>query len=247
MNLPIGWQLSARGPAALLLAGCAQAISVSESGDAAQPQVQPAQSPDEVAAAFLNAWNAQDLDTMYSLISPQSRELYADEVFKSRYTVVNQDIGFNSVTPTIRQVSTSTTAIVNYDAKIESAYYGTIDDPGRTMQLVQTPEGWRIAWTTMDIFEGLVGGSALPWTRASQRAATSTTGTVICWSNKTGRWWRSTRRSRTCPTWTTASTCWRLSCAASAPIWSRGSPTMSQTIFYLGEVDLDTYTEWQDS
>jgi penicillin-binding protein len=97
---------------------------------------------------------------MYGLISPQSRQLYPNQVFQARYDLADKDINFAGLNHSIHEVFTQgTTAIVKYDLSIESPFFGTIDDSGRTMRLVQTPEGWRIAWTTMDIFEGLAAGA----------------------------------------------------------------------------------------
>src|SRR5258708_17375766 len=39
---------------------------------------------------------------------------------------------------------------------------GKITDPDRTMRLILEPTGqWRVAWSTMDIFEGMAGGAKL--------------------------------------------------------------------------------------
>lgn len=146
----------------LLLAACGAACSpastAADGGNAAPLIAQPAQSPLDVADDFLGAWRAGDFAAMYSLISPQSRELYAQGVFSTRYEAVQKDLNLNGLTYALGEVETQgTTAVVHYDMTFDARFFGQIDDTGRVMRLVQTPEGWRVAWTTMDIFDGLVG------------------------------------------------------------------------------------------
>jgi penicillin-binding protein 2 len=54
-----------------------------------------------------------------------------------------------------------TSAAVTYDLSIQSSVFGTIDDPGRIMRFVQGTSGWQVAWSTMDIFDGLTSSSQL--------------------------------------------------------------------------------------
>ena len=52
------------------------------------------------------------------------------------------------------------TAILRYDIVIESPTFGEIADEARVMRLVNE-NGWKIAWSSMDIFEGLSGRTRL--------------------------------------------------------------------------------------
>jgi penicillin-binding protein 2 len=142
--------------ALMLLTACAGRTAAEPSG-AAPIMAQAQQSPAEVVSAFLDAWNAKNFDEMYSFVSPQSQEHYPFQVFRARYDVAQSAVNFAEISHTIKNTTLQgLTAAVTYDAVIESPFFGTIDDPGRIMRLVQSPQGWRIAWSSMDIFANLV-------------------------------------------------------------------------------------------
>lgn len=146
----------------LALVACSPARPAASDALTAPAEAPVVRSPKEIVELFLSAWNASDFTTMYSYLSSQSRSLYAPQVFQARYDVVHKDINFNGLTYSIGEISTQgATAIVKYDLKIRSSLYGDIEDPGRTMRLVQSGSAWQVAWTTMDIFEGLVGGARI--------------------------------------------------------------------------------------
>jgi len=129
--------------------------------------------PSSTVEAFLNAWNTNDTATMYSLISPQSQELYPQPVFENRYQQVREIVGINGVTFAVNNVRLQgITAAVSYDVAIDSATFGTIDDPGRTMRLVNEGGRWLIAWSSMDIFAALAGDATLT-TAGGQRTRAS--------------------------------------------------------------------------
>jgi len=118
--------------------------------------------PESVAAAFLDAWNAQDISTMYSYLSPQSKEFYPQQVFEARYQVANEAMRFEGVRYTVRETRIQgITAAVIYDAVIESSEFGALNDPNRTMRLVNTDGRWGVAWSSMDIFDALTADSSI--------------------------------------------------------------------------------------
>lgn len=118
--------------------------------------------PRDVVAAFLEAWNAQDLNRMYSLLSPQSQEFFAQQVFDLRYTLTHETMGFEGVTFTIGEERIQgITAAVKYDVVVKSAAFGDIVDNGRTMRLAQNNGVWGIAWSSMDIFDALTADSTI--------------------------------------------------------------------------------------
>ncbi len=118
--------------------------------------------PEAVVAAFLDAWNARDLETMYSYVSPQSQELYPFGAFQSRYELANNTLNMSGITYEIRDsYIQGLTAAVTYDVTIESVIFGSIVDTDRIMRLVQTGASWRIAWSSMDIFEAMAGQANL--------------------------------------------------------------------------------------
>src|SRR5258708_15014091 len=54
------------------------------------------------------------------------------------------------------------TVAVHYDMTFDSGPIGKFSDPDRTMRLILAPGGqWQVAWSTMDIFEGMAGGAKL--------------------------------------------------------------------------------------
>lgn len=120
----------------------------------------------QVAETFLRAWAEADYPTMYGLISPNSRDAYPEDAFSAVYARAAE-------TMTLQSVSTSTTnalrqealATVLYDAHFTTEFFGSIDDYERTLRLVETPEGWRVAWSEADLFPELTGGARLEWVR----------------------------------------------------------------------------------
>lgn len=115
-------------------------------------------SPEGVVSIFLEAWNDADYETMYRYLHPESQNLYPRPVFDNRYTAVQEVIGLTGVAFTIQNTTLQgESAAVTYDVVLESGIFETIEDPGRLMRLVRTPNGWRIAWSSMDIFAALAG------------------------------------------------------------------------------------------
>jgi penicillin-binding protein 2 len=117
---------------------------------------------EQIAETFLNAWEKADYTTMYGLISPNSRDAYDETKFYAEYDQAATEVTLNSletnITSSLRQ---GTTAVVQYDAVFHSELFGDISDTARTMRLIETPEGWRVAWSRMDIFNDLAEGARL--------------------------------------------------------------------------------------
>lgn len=118
--------------------------------------------PEQVLADFMAAWSARDYPVMYALLSPQSQELYPRTVFDNRYDTTHNAMSFNGVVYTLNEVTyQGTTAVLKYDATLDSVVFGPIEDQGRIMRMVQTLQGWRLAWSTQDILNGLASGARL--------------------------------------------------------------------------------------
>lgn len=128
---------------------------------------------EEVVTDFLSGWNNQDYPAMYGFLAQQSQQLYPQQVFQTRYQTNMEIIAFSGVTFTINEVRIQgMTAVVHYDATIQSASFGEIIDPNRIMRLANNNGRWGIAWSTMDIFAGLAGNARLTTSSGSQRRAT---------------------------------------------------------------------------
>ena len=154
----------------LLMGGCS-ALSSSPSQDNSSGSsgnisisnvLQNRDTAQQVAEKFLTAWNNQDIDAMYALLSPQSQEFYPIQVFQNRYTVAHQSLNFSGVRYEFKEIiEQGVTTAIQYDAFIQSSVYGEIEDPNRTIRLVNGEQGWRIAWTPMEILNGLTSTSRI--------------------------------------------------------------------------------------
>jgi penicillin-binding protein 2 len=149
---------------ALLLTTSACEALLSPGGGASEApviQLLP-QTPEQVVASFLDAWGRRDYDAMYALIAPQSQQLTPPDVFRTVYSTDDAVVGLTGMTHTILATETQgSTTIVRYDLTLQSDIYDEFVDSGRMMRLIQVGDLWRIAWSRMDIFEGLAPGTLL--------------------------------------------------------------------------------------
>ena len=118
--------------------------------------------PDDIVAAFLDAWDQQDYAAMYAWLHPRSQEIYPEPVFQARYEQTQLAIALTGLTYDIQSIALQgESAAVAYDITIDSASFGQIEDPARLMRLVNTEFGWRVAWSSLDIFDMLAGEAQL--------------------------------------------------------------------------------------
>jgi len=129
-------------------------------------------SPSEVTQQFLDAWHVRDYETMYALLSTPSQELYPFQTFQNRYGVSLDAMAFEGINYRISETRRQgETAAVYYDVTIQSSLLTEIEDFDRIMRLVETDAGWRIAWSPMDILDGLASQVRIQVeTRFPQRA-----------------------------------------------------------------------------
>ena len=117
---------------------------------------------DQVVETFLTGWEQGDYATMYSLISPNSRDAYSDADFSDEYDSAATQLTLNTLdTSIISSLRQGTTAAILYDVVFHTELFGDITDSARTMRLIETPEGWRVAWSRLDIFAELAEGARL--------------------------------------------------------------------------------------
>lgn len=157
----------------MITAACDSLLAAGSPANEVAPivtQVTSAQ-PVDVVRDFVAAWSDENYEAMYRLIASPSRELYPRQIFENRYTVAHSVIRFSGVTHTIHEVEIQgTTAILDYDVVIESPTFGNIEDTHRTIRLIQEG-GWKVAWSPLDIFDGLSSVARLTVsTRFPQRA-----------------------------------------------------------------------------
>jgi penicillin-binding protein 2 len=144
-----------------LTTACSSAATL-DLGAAAPALAQSSQSPAEVVEDYLKGWNAQNYEAMYALVSPESQEFYSFPVFQTTYQDADGAISLSGLSYTIHDTHIQgMTAAVTYDVTITSSTFEPITDSGRTMRLIQKPEGWRVAWSSMDIFDALAAGAQI--------------------------------------------------------------------------------------
>lgn len=119
-------------------------------------------SPADVVNRFLNHWAAREYAPMYDLLAEQSRARIAAPVFAALYEQADRATGMTSLEFIINQIDIQGgSAAVNYDLTMISPQFESITDAGRIMRLIQGQGGWRVAWSSMDIFDGLAGGAQI--------------------------------------------------------------------------------------
>ncbi|MBN1679505.1 MAG: hypothetical protein JW966_04385 [Anaerolineae bacterium] len=150
---------------AMLLNACGSDGGVGSFGSDSGPNPSPQLSleeADQVAETFFEAWKNGDYVTMYSLVSPNSRDAYSQDAFVAEYEDVAAQIVLASLeTRVVNSLRQGTTAAIQYDVTFQSELFGELPDNGRILRLIETPEGWRIAWSRMDIFADLAEGARL--------------------------------------------------------------------------------------
>ncbi len=92
---------------------------------------------------------------MYRLLAERSRELYPQTSFIDKYTRAHSVVRFAGVRHSPISVEyQGTTAILNYDIVIESPTFGAVADEDRVIRMIDEG-GWKIAWSPMDIINGM--------------------------------------------------------------------------------------------
>ncbi len=141
----------------------------STGGASAPSFLQTSRSPGDTVSQFLDAWSRTDYKAMYALLSPQSQSMFPLAIFQGTYENVAKAIELDNLQFTVHQTKLQgVTAAVAYDLSVTSPSFGTIADPNRTMRLIQAADGWRVAWSSMDIFDGLAGGAKVQVESAQQ-------------------------------------------------------------------------------
>jgi penicillin-binding protein 2 len=118
------------------------------------------------AGDFLNGWVGGNYEGMYKLLAVNSRDAFGRDNFEKLYTDAERTITLETapdaksyaLTNAIRQGSA---AEIAYDMTFKTRTFDKFTDAGRTLHLITTPDGWRIAWTPDDIFLGMKDGGSL--------------------------------------------------------------------------------------
>ena len=146
----------------LIVACSALPFAQTSAGEEIVTIAQAGLSPQEVVENFLTAWASEDFAAMHSLLSPRSVAIYPLEAFQALYTETHTDIGFSGVNYTIDDVlEQGNSAAVTYDVVLNTATFGDIPDELRTMRLVREGDEWQIAWSPMDVINGMTANVSL--------------------------------------------------------------------------------------
>lgn len=227
----------------LLLGGCGM---MPQNGQVSFVNNTP--SPQAVAQQFLAAWNNEDLEAMYNLISVRSQALYEQEAFNRFYQTLDTAIGLTGVAFTLEAPQLQgTSAAIDYTIEISSDLFGSIPDEGRTLRLVQDGEQWRVAWSPMDIFEGYTSDAALSTETVQQARANiyDRNGEPLVLQN--GEVSVLFARQNLMPD--TYDCAWLLADLTYTPLpqmLRTFSSYLPETAFYVGEVDRYIETEYAD-
>ncbi len=141
----------------LVLTGCGGGDS---QGSASIPILQAPRGPADVVTDFIGHWQQGDFPAMYAALSAQSQSEVALPTFQAIYQDVASAMSLDKITYTLGETTLQgEAAAVHYNVILESPVFGTITDADRIMRLVKGANGWGIAWSSMDIVNGLAAGS----------------------------------------------------------------------------------------
>jgi penicillin-binding protein 2 len=157
---------------ALIVAACDAGDAESQAGPTAPPTINDAES---TARAFLDGWVANDYGAMYAQLSAKAQLIPLTskdanvETFSKIYQDVNRILQIgedekDKKSYTIHADQTErlgNSAAIHYDMTFKSKLVGDFTDSGRTLHLILANGKWRVAWSTMDVFEGMAGGAKL--------------------------------------------------------------------------------------
>lgn len=116
-----------------------------------------AEAAEQIATTFLDYWRDGDLEKMYGYISPNAKDSYPPERFIETYQEAQNKMNVTGVSYQLQSVIVQgNTAAVSYRVTFDTTLLGQFADPAnpdevRVMRMISTPEGWRIAWSRMDI------------------------------------------------------------------------------------------------
>ncbi len=128
--------------------------------------------PAALVESFLTHWALREYDDMYELLSRRSRELTSRDSFLARYEELDTLLSAEALEYRLGETQLQgQSAALRYDLTLAGTLFGDIHDPGRVLRLQRETGGWRVAWSAMDIFDGLGGGGSLRTTgRRAPRA-----------------------------------------------------------------------------
>ena len=153
----------------IVIAGCDSPVL--PASPTASPTATPSLPPaDEVALAFLQAWEQGDYPVMYSQLSPSSQKAYSEELFTSIYQQVVGEATIQGVVPRILAAyQPDIRAEVAFVATYQTALVGDLEVQNQ-MPLSFVEGRWGVDWSPALIFPQLSGETQIRLTtRAPSR------------------------------------------------------------------------------
>ncbi len=143
-----------------LATGCSFTSDLPLPVEIAPPTLSPAPSPslspaDDVALAFLQAWERDDYPTMYSLLSPDSQSAYPEALFRSTYHQVTQEATIaTKSTRILAAYQPDTHAQVSFAVDFQTDQIGGFSIENQ-MDLSVVQGRWGVDWSPAVIFPQL--------------------------------------------------------------------------------------------
>jgi penicillin-binding protein 2 len=123
--------------------------------------VTPAPDPESTTRAFLEAWQQDDYESMYALLSTLSKEAIPYENFSQRYRQVASQAALESINfDILSSLTNPRTSQVAYRVTLRSVLVGDITRDTK-MNLTLEEGGWRVQWEDSLILPELAGGNTL--------------------------------------------------------------------------------------
>ncbi|MBI5667265.1 MAG: hypothetical protein HZC41_04590 [Chloroflexi bacterium] len=125
----------------------------------------PPENAERVARAFLEAWKADDLPVMYSLITFNSQEATPLDTFTALYQSSHTEMTLHSLDydPITMYRERDNIVVFAYDITFNTNLLGQFTDKDRQLRLVMDERAgdWRVAWSPGDIFAEMGSGGRL--------------------------------------------------------------------------------------
>lgn len=150
-------KLAPAGTLAALLAACGQTEAPPPTTPLPPTPSPDAPSPEFVGRRFLEAWKAEDFDSMYAMLSAEAQAKIDRESFEARYRGVLAEATVYSfdATPVAAGRLDATNAAVEFDLLYRTRLVGDIPLRPRMSLVLAENDNWRISWTPALIIPAL--------------------------------------------------------------------------------------------
>ncbi len=145
----------------LLIASCGLSNGGGQVSNGSQNDVALTAAAQEVAGEFLAAWQGEDYDTMYDLLSAYSRDALNEEDFAATYQDFSNTLTLQSLdTHVLSALAGTDYAQVSYQVTFHTMLVGDLTRE-TVMNLTREKTDWRIQWEMGMILPELSDGSTL--------------------------------------------------------------------------------------